>query len=92
MFNKVRRWEEKIMITLDNIKEVLLSLGYIDSEDRYIYHFDEFDCNIEVDLKNNKINTWFIEYDCVFEIYLGIWKQCPWNFGKCSQKLKHIRK
>ena len=43
------------MITLDNIKEVLLSLGYIDSEDRYIYHFDEFDCNIEVDLKNNKI-------------------------------------
>ncbi|WP_341433307.1 N-6 DNA methylase [Mesomycoplasma ovipneumoniae] len=43
------------MITLENIKEVLLSLGYTESEDKYIYHFDEFDCNIEVDFRNNKI-------------------------------------
>lgn len=43
------------MITLNNIKEVLLFLGYNNIEDRYIYHFEEFDCNIEVDFKNNKI-------------------------------------
>lgn len=43
------------MITLDNIKEVLLFLGYINNEDKYVYHFEEFDCNIEVDLKNNRI-------------------------------------
>lgn len=43
------------MITSDNIKEVLLSLGYTDNEDRYRYYFDEFDCNIEVDFRNNKI-------------------------------------
>lgn len=43
------------MITLENIKEVLLSLGYTESEDKYTYHFDEFDCNIEVDFRNNKI-------------------------------------
>lgn len=43
------------MITLNNIKEVLLFLGYKNIEDRYIYHFEEFDCNIEVDFKNNKI-------------------------------------
>ncbi|MFU0909562.1 N-6 DNA methylase [Mesomycoplasma ovipneumoniae] len=43
------------MITLENIKEVLLSLGYTESGDKYTYHFDEFDCNIEVDFRNNKI-------------------------------------
>ncbi|MHA0271661.1 N-6 DNA methylase [Mesomycoplasma ovipneumoniae] len=43
------------MITLENIKEVLLSLRYTESEDKYTYHFDEFDCNIEVDFRNNKI-------------------------------------
>lgn len=43
------------MITLNNIKELLLFLGYNNIEDRYIYHFEEFDCNIEVDFKNNKI-------------------------------------
>lgn len=30
-------------------------LGYNNIKDRYIYHFEEFDCNIEVDFKNNKI-------------------------------------
>ena len=43
------------MITLENLKEVLLFLGYRNSEDKYIYHFNEFDCNIEVDFRNNKI-------------------------------------
>lgn len=43
------------MITSNNIKEVLLFLGYINNEDRYIYYFEEFDCNIEVDFRNNKI-------------------------------------
>lgn len=48
------------MRILDNdnfkhIKEVLLFLGYNNIEGRYIYHFEEFDCNIEVDFKNNKI-------------------------------------
>ena len=43
------------MITLNNIKEVLMLLGYNNIKDRYIYHFEEFDCNIEVDFKNNKI-------------------------------------
>lgn len=44
------------MITLNNLKNVLSALGYKDNEDKYIYHFDEFDCNIEVDFRNNKIN------------------------------------
>lgn len=44
------------MITLNNLKNVLSKLGYEDGEDKYIYHFDEFDCNIEVDFRNNKIN------------------------------------
>ena len=43
------------MITLDNIKQLLLCLGYSNIEDRYIYHFDEFDCDIEVDFIKNKI-------------------------------------
>lgn len=44
------------MITLNNLKNVLSALGYKDNGDKYIYHFDEFDCNIEVDFRNNKIN------------------------------------
>ena len=30
-------------------------MGYSNIEDRYIYHFDEFDCDIEVDFIKNKI-------------------------------------
>lgn len=44
-----------MMITLKNIKEVLLSLEYKEEQDKYIYHFDELDCNIAVDFKNKKI-------------------------------------
>lgn len=43
------------MINLDNLERVLFSLGYKKEEDRMIYHFDELDCNIEVDFKNSKI-------------------------------------
>lgn len=43
------------MINLDNLESVLFSLGYKKEEDRMVYHFDELDCDIEVDFKNSKI-------------------------------------
>ncbi|MHA0315042.1 N-6 DNA methylase [Mesomycoplasma ovipneumoniae] len=44
------------MITLENIKEVLLSLGYKkETKDKYTYRFDAFNCNIEVDFIEEKI-------------------------------------
>lgn len=43
------------MITVDNLKEILKTLGYEEKANSFIFHFEEFDCNIEIDFKNKKI-------------------------------------
>lgn len=43
------------MINRDNIEDVLIFLGYVKLDDIYVYEFENVDCKIMVDIKNEKI-------------------------------------
>lgn len=43
------------MITVDNLGEFLLSLGYTENDNVYSYHFSQFACDIIVDFNEEKI-------------------------------------
>ncbi|WP_034438852.1 N-6 DNA methylase [Clostridium ihumii] len=45
------------MITIDNLKEMLQTIGFNNAVNRemYIYHFDIQNCDVKVDFKNKKI-------------------------------------
>ncbi len=43
------------MITKENLRQVLLSLGFAEEKNVYIKHFDAHDCDVKVDFANEKL-------------------------------------